>query len=427
KIASFIVDEDNGLLKVYLDEDQNDTVTIDIEYYLAATSTHLSAYDTALTNIWAGYEVVSSDAPAPAGYVLNATPYDPILPKIASFIVAEDNSLLKVYLDVNSSDTVTIDVEYHLVGATPSHLTNYDEILTVWAGYEVTTTDAPAPAGYVLNATPYDPVLPKIASFIVDEDNGLLKVYLDENLNDVVTINIEYYLEDTIPIHLNTYDTSLTDIWAGYEVLPSDAPAPPGYDLSAVPYDPILPKIASFIVAEDNGLLKVYLDVNLSDTVTINVEYYLAGATPTPLSAHNTALANIWAAYEVTTSDAPAPSGYILNSTPYDPVLPKIASFILSENNGILMVYLDSDGTTQPGTGNGTGNATIVNPGRETPQVEPPQIEPPEQTPSNPGQTVREPEIPKDDEDPAAAFVLMFFIAVSIFIFTWKRREENSN
>ncbi|MCL2549532.1 MAG: hypothetical protein FWE78_01105, partial [Methanimicrococcus sp.] len=128
----------------------------------------------------AGYKVTTSDAPAPAGYDLNATPYDPALPKIASFIVDEDNGLLMVYLDENLSDTVTINIKYYLAGATPTHLGTYDTALVIWAGYRVTSSDAPAPAGYVLNATPYDPALPKIASFIRDDNNSVLDVYLNE-------------------------------------------------------------------------------------------------------------------------------------------------------------------------------------------------------------------------------------------------------
>ena len=251
-----------------------------------------------------------------------------------TYRIWESTELTAIY-NVNDSDTATIAVKFYENG---TYLSGRDSsINAIWAGENVTSSMVTVPTGYKLAATtPFSPSLPTIMA-----DGSTLTVNVEKDPTATATITVQFYESGT---HLSGLDGSIT-VWAGDPITSSDVTPPAGYVFDgAAPFTPNLPALMA-----DGSTLKVNLSKNLSQTILINVEYYIGG-THDPL--RDTTITP-WVGM-VYVTDVTIPPGYVLSST--NPVLPMKMS-----NGETLEVYLVTQGGNNGG-GNGTGGATIVNP-----------------------------------------------------------------
>jgi hypothetical protein len=282
---------DGYTLIINLDVDSTQTITVLLNYYV--NDAYASLLDDSIT-VSGGLVDVSDLPEVPAGYILNTTtPYDPVLPAHMS-----DGHILRINLDVDTSQSITVLLNYY-VGDTYAPL--LDDSITVSGGL-VDVSDLPeVPAGYILNTTPYDPTLPAYMS-----DGYTLIINLDIDSTQTITVLLNYYVDGN---HALLLDDSITV--AGGLVDVSDLPeVPAGYVLNTTtPYDPTLPNYFG-----NNDILRINLDVDSTQTITVLLNYYVDGNYAPLLDDSITVSGGL-----VDVSDLPEiPADYILNDRTRD-------------------------------------------------------------------------------------------------------------
>ena len=306
------------------------------------------------------------------------------------------NYTISADLIEDHTQRVNVNVLYYVDGSTTPD-TTLSTTIDAWA-WKVYETDVPIPPGYTKNTTrPFDPELPATMA-----DNSVLSVFLDTA--QPTTVNLKYYIGDT---HAPLLDDSVI-VYGGF-ISPADLPSIPiGYKLNlTTPYVPSLPAVMA-----DGSELRINLDVDPTQTITVNLEYYID-------NVHAPHLDDVWNVAPgtmLTNATVPLPTGYSLDTT--DPPLPAILP-----DGFTLKVYLIS--LTPPGKGSGFGNATIV------------PITPDEQSSDDDGELVDDgpqddpertaPEIIEDDESKSNwkwYALLILLLLIGIFLYVYQKRNK---
>ena len=304
----------NTTVNVYYVTDPAQTASIAVNYFF--NGTHNTAYDEIISpqllSSVSNAEVVLSVVPV--GYALSAIPTLPVLPASAQSL---NNTTVNVYYETDPTQTATINLEYYFDGI---HDVGRDTSITRQALVSVGLEDVeiiPVPIGYALDADPSIPILPQTAYSL---DNTTVSVYYVVDLGQIASIDIGYYFDGVLNASYSaTINPQILTTVNEADVLLGAVPS--GYMLEAAPTSPVLPMSAQDL----NGTtVNVYYVADPSQTVTINLEYYLGGihdptrdVTITPQYLSTVGLSDVALAAD--------PVGYTLGNIPTSPVLPASA------------------------------------------------------------------------------------------------------